>query len=61
MSDILVEVKRWRMKADELRAAAEVLSNDVARDAVLEMADGYDAIADRVEDLEVKKRGQAPS
>jgi len=59
MGDILSEVQRWRAKADELRAAAEMLSNAVARDSLLEMADGYDRLADHMEDLEAKKRARA--
>ena len=59
MGDILGEVRRWRMKADELRAAAEHLSNEVSRDAFLEMADGYDLLANNMEDLEIKVRARA--
>jgi hypothetical protein len=58
MGDILSEVQRWRAKADELRATAEMLSNEVARDTLLEMADGYDQLADRMEHLEAKKRAR---
>ncbi len=58
MGDILGQVQRWRMKADELRTAAESLSNAVAQDAVLEMADGYDRLADNMEDLEIKLRAR---
>ena len=58
MGDILGEVQRWRLKADELRATAETLSNAVARDSLQEMADGYDRLADHMEDLEVKRRAR---
>jgi len=58
MGNILSEVERWRAKADELRATAEMLSNAVARDSLLEMADGYDRLADHMEDLEAKKRAR---
>lgn len=58
MGDILSEVRRWRLKADELRATLETLSNAVARDSLQEMADGYDRLADHMEDLEVKKRAR---
>ena len=58
MGDILSEVQRWRAKADELRAAAENLSNAVAKDSLLEMADGYDRLADHMEDLAAKKRAR---
>ena len=58
MGDILSEVQRWRAKSDELRATAEMLTNAVARDSLLEMADGYDRLADHMEDLEAKKRAR---
>ncbi len=58
MGDILGQVQRWRMTADELRAAAESLSNAVAQDAMLEMADGYDRLADNMEDLEIELRAR---
>jgi hypothetical protein len=58
MSDILGQVVRWRAKADELRATAETLSNAVARDCLEEMADGYDQLADDMEDLEAEKRAR---
>ena len=58
MGDILSEVQRWRLKADELRATAEMLKNAVARDSLLEMADGYDRLADHMENLEAKKRAR---
>jgi len=56
MSDILSEVQRWRLKADELRAVAKTLTNAVARDTLLDMADGYGRLADHMEDLETRKR-----
>ena len=56
MGDILSEVQRWRAKADELRACAETLSNAVARDALEEMADRYDRLADKLERPEAEKR-----
>ena len=56
MGDILSEVQRWRLKAEELRATADMLTNEVARDSLLEMAEGYDRLADHMEDLEAKRR-----
>lgn len=56
MGDILSEVQRWRLKADELRATADMLTNEVARDSLFEMAEGYDRLADHMEDLEAKRR-----
>jgi hypothetical protein len=58
MGDILSEVQRWRLKADELRATAAGLTNAIARDSLQEMADGYDRLADHMEDLEAKKRAR---
>ncbi len=56
MHDMLAQVERWRMKADELRIAPEGLSNAVAQNAMLEMADGYDRLADTMDDLEIKRQ-----
>jgi len=58
MGDILREVERLRLKADELHATADTLRNAVARDSLQEMADGYDRLADRMEDLEAKRRAR---
>jgi hypothetical protein len=57
MGDILREVERWRLEADELRAVAETLTNAVARDTLLDMADGYGRLADHM-DLETRKRAR---
>ena len=59
MGDILSEVQRWRLKAEELRAAADTLSHAIAQDSLQEMADGYDRLADHMEDLEARKRALA--
>jgi hypothetical protein len=58
MGDILSEVQRWRLKAEQLRAAAETLTNAVARDSLQEMADGYDRLASQMEDLDARKRAE---
>ena len=58
MGNILGEVERLRLKADELLGAADTLMNAVARDSLQEMADGYDRLADHMEDLEVKRRAR---
>jgi len=55
MADILTEVRRWRAKADELRAAAENLMNAIARDSLLEMADGYEKLARHAEGLAARR------
>jgi len=58
MGDILSEVQHWRLKAEELRTTAEMLTNAVARDSLEEMADGYDRLADNMEYLEARKRAR---
>jgi hypothetical protein len=58
MGDILTEVQRWRAKADELRAMTEHLTNAVAKDSLLEMADGYDQLADTMENREIERRAR---
>jgi len=58
MGNILREVERLRLKADELRGAADTLTNAVAQDSLQEMADGYDSLADHMEDLEAKRRAR---
>lgn len=63
MGDILGEVDRWRIKAEELFAAANNMRNQAARDQMLQMAEGYNRLADRMEDLAVKQlaaRGNRP-
>jgi hypothetical protein len=39
----------WRERANEVRAAADRLRNDEAKLAMLEIAKGYDAMADTME------------
>lgn len=56
MGDILGEVQRWRLKAEELRATTDMLTNEIARDSPLEMAEGYDRLADHMEYLVAKRR-----
>jgi len=51
-----VEIQRWRAKAEEVRTAAETLSNVVARDSLLEMAERYKRLADHFEHFEATKR-----
>jgi hypothetical protein len=58
MGDIIGESRRWRMKAEELRAIADCVSNEIARDTLLQMAEGYDRLAQQMEEIaEVKARG----
>ena len=56
MGDLLTEVQRLRETADELIAAARSISNQAARDALLDMADGYKRLANQLRDLGVKRR-----
>jgi hypothetical protein len=48
MTGLIEEIQRWRMCADELRAAADGMINEAARDAILDMAEGYDRLANRL-------------
>jgi hypothetical protein len=59
MDEILCGVQRWRMTADQLRAAAWRPLNTVARDAMLELADAYDRLADNMEDAVIESRAKA--
>jgi len=45
----LEQIRRWRMKAEELRTAAESFTNDSARRAFLSSAETYDALANALE------------
>jgi len=56
MGTLLTQVDHWRDKADELRAIADTLRNAVARDHLLEMADAYDSLADRMETVELTRQ-----
>ena len=55
MADILSEVRSWRAKADELLAGAEGVRNEVARDELMQMAEGYERMADRMEELVIRR------
>ena len=59
MRAILSQAQRWRAKADELRAVADTLRNAVARDALLEMAHGYEGLASHMEALDEKRHRDA--
>ena len=58
LDDVLAEIERLRSKADELIAAAAMISpdNSPARDTLSDMAEGYDRLAKRLEDLVAKKQ-----
>ena len=55
MADILSQVRSWRAKADELFARAEGVTNEVARDEMLQMAEGYERMADHMEELVIRR------
>ena len=61
MRFVLAQVEGWRAKADELRAVADTLGDAVARDQLVQMADGYDGLADDMEDLAARRRARAPA
>lgn len=50
----MAEISGWRARAQELRTVAEDLANAIARDAMLDMADGYERLADRLEAFHAK-------
>lgn len=41
--------RRWRAWAEEIRTAAESMTNETARSALLQMARNYDALASQAE------------
>ncbi|HKX08205.1 MAG TPA: hypothetical protein VJN67_08420 [Stellaceae bacterium] len=58
MRQKLNQVEKWRQKAEELHAVADTLRNEVARDQLQQMAEGYTQLADRMEDLVVKQQAE---
>ena len=57
MRAVITQVERWRAKADELCAVADTLGDAAARDQLLQMAEGYDRLANgRVRDQEARGR-----
>ena len=55
MSDMLGQIRNWRAKADELFARAETMTNAVARDQMPHMAESYERLADRMEELAIER------
>jgi hypothetical protein len=46
------QASSWRLKAEELRVVAEQMKNSLARRTLERMAEGYDALAERAENVE---------
>ena len=46
---IVDDIKYWRERADEVRTEAEFILHPTARAALLETAQGYEALASRIE------------
>ncbi len=42
-------IRRWRAKAEELRTAADSMSNETARSSLLQMARNYERMAEQAE------------
>ena len=55
MNRVLTQVEQWRAMADELFARADMVRNQVARDHMLDMAEGYMRLANEMEDLAAKQ------
>jgi len=55
MLDLLNQVQEWRAKGEELFAKANAVRNGVARERMLQMAEGYMRLADQMEDLAAKQ------
>ncbi len=47
------------MRAEELRVAAENLTNQASSDSLMDMADGYVRFADRMERLAASRSGKS--
>jgi hypothetical protein len=46
---LIADVKYWRDRADEVRTEAEFTLQAITRTVLLETAQGYDALASRIE------------
>jgi hypothetical protein len=49
--------EHWRERAEEARSIAETMRDEGARKAMFQVADGYEAMAERVEKREALARG----
>ena len=55
MRAVLTQVEQWRAKAGELRGIADALDNAMACDQLLQMAEGYERLANKMEELEIRR------
>ena len=56
------DLKHWRLRAEEARVSAELISDPESKRAMLEIADQYERIAKRTEDrTNSSKMPAAPS
>lgn len=58
MSTLLSDPKHWRLKAQEMRAAADDTGNDAERAAFLRLAKEYEGLAVRAEARVAKEPGK---
>jgi hypothetical protein len=59
-NDSPVQVRRWRMKAEEIRTAAEGYGDGSARRALLSSAATYEALADATEARLERRKDRKP-
>jgi hypothetical protein len=57
-STIIYDVQHWRDRAEEARAMADNLADPTAREAMLQVATGYDQLAERAA---ARKRERPPA
>jgi len=55
---IIYDAQHWRDRAEEARAMADYLGDPTAREAMLQVAVGYDQLAQRATD---RKREHSPA
>lgn len=59
-SDDSVQIQRWRMRAEEIRAAAEGFRDDLARRHLLNSADTYEVLANAAEARLKRRKDRKP-
>ena len=60
LADVPLQIRRWRMKAEEIRTTVEGFGDRSARQAWLNSADTYDALANNAE-ARLQKRKDSKS